>query len=94
MSIAIYDTANNRVDRSRSNAFYSYVRLKDEEAMQSFKKKLDARIWEIFGYTGLICQIVLDCRIQIWIQISTIQYVTRPNFLEIMPSRNLEQSLL
>lgn len=41
----------NRVDQSMSNAFYSYVRLKDKETMLSFKEKLDQRIWEIFGYT-------------------------------------------
>jgi len=44
-------TANNRIDKSMSNAFYSYVRLKDEDAMHNFKNKLDARIWEVFGFT-------------------------------------------
>ncbi|MBU1014507.1 MAG: ABC transporter permease [Bacteroidetes bacterium] len=42
---------DNRVDRSMANAFYSYVRVKDEETMLSFKEKLDQRIWEILGYT-------------------------------------------
>ena len=42
---------DNRIDRSMSNAFYSYVRLKDEKTMRNFKEKLDGRIWEIFGFT-------------------------------------------
>ncbi len=44
-------TSWNTLDESGPSAFYSYIRLRDENSAHNLKQKLDENIWEILGYT-------------------------------------------
>lgn len=39
------------LDQSGPSAFYSYIKVFDQESAQALKKKMDNHIWEILGFT-------------------------------------------